>query len=253
MTNILLVIIAIYLSIGVYLYITQRSHLYFPTKAVSHNHDTIQISNGGETIEVIVVNPGQKKALLYFGGNAEVVADGAEVFESRLIDHTTYLVEYRGYGHSTGTPTQAGIVSDGLKIYDTISPKHKQISLFGRSIGTGVAMQVASQRVVSQMALITPYDSITALAKKRYPIYPMEWLLKDKYDSFSLAPHIVADTIILIASDDTLVPKKHAYRLESAFAPELVSAIEIADSTHANIADTQQYTELLDEFFHKGE
>ena len=253
MTNIILSIIAIYISIGIYLYIRQRVYLYFPTKPVSHTHKTMQITNDGEVINIVVVNPDRRKALLYFGGNAEVVADGAEVFESKLEDYTTYLIEYRGYGESSGSPTQSGIVSDGVEIYDLISPNHEEISLFGRSIGTGVAMQVANKRDVVKIALITPYDSITALAQERYPIYPMEWLLKDKYDSLSIAPSIKADTIILIASDDTVVPKQHAYRLSSAFDSDYLSVVEIADTTHANIADTKQYTELLDEFFHKGD
>jgi len=211
----------------------------------------MQLSNQGEQINIIITNPGKDKALLYWGGNNEPAAEGAEVFAKELPEYTTYLIEYRGYGDSSGTPTQEGIFSDALKLYDTVRSKHRTVSLFGRSLGTGVASYVASKRNTDKLALITPYDSIESVARDRYPIFPLSLLVKDKYDSLGRVPQIKAKTIILIAQNDTVVPNKHAYALAKAFPPAQVEVHEIQDCHHNNIAQTASYHQLLKVFFNE--
>ncbi len=249
MINILIIAVLLYVVIGTYLYINQRSFLYFPSEAVEHVYERKVFQNDGESISVIVVNPGKDKALLYFGGNGEIVASGADVFERELSEYTTYMVDYRGYGQSSGEPTQRGIFSDALHIFDEISKEHALVSLFGRSLGTGVASFIASHRTVDKLALITPFDSIQSVAQGRFPLYPMSILSKDKYDSIGRVPDIKAETIVLIASDDTVVPLKHARRLVEAFPPSQVKAVTINATEHNNIAYTVEYTEVLREFF----
>ena len=249
----LLILLLLYLTAGVLLYLKQRDLLYFPSAPVAHNHQTLILENEGERITVTITNPGRDKALLYWGGNGEAVAAGADVFATQLPEYTTYLVDYRGYGNSTGTPTEAGILSDALALYDTVRSQYHSISLFGRSLGTGVACYVASEREADKLALITPYDSIESVARDRYPIFPLSLLVKDKYDSLSRVPKIKAKTIILIAEHDTVVPKAHAYRLASAFPTAQVEVHEIAGAHHNDIAGTPAYHQLLDRFFNKEE
>ena len=249
MINLLIVIFVAYVAIGVFLYINQRSFLYFPSQVVEHNYQKMLFQNEGESISVVVVNPGKDRALLYFGGNGEAVAAGAPVFEEMLAEYTTYMVDYRGYGQSSGEPTQRAIFSDALHIFDEIEPKHSSMNLFGRSLGSGVAVFVASKRTVSKLALITPYDSIQSVAQGRFPLYPMSILFKDKYDSISRVSDIKADTIVLIASDDSVVPPKHAHRLVAAFPKAQIKSIVIDGAEHNNIAYTIEYHEALTEFF----
>jgi len=248
-TAIILMPILIYIAMGIYLYLRQRSFLYFPTKPVEHTHEVEVFQNGGESIHVIVVNPNRGRALLYFGGNAEAVALGAQAFASKLTHYTTYLVEYRGYGDSSGKPTQKALLSDALHIYDMISHRHRWISLFGRSLGTGVASLVAARREIDRMALITPFDSIESVAQDRFVLYPMSILLEDTYDSIGQVPKIEADTIILIASDDKVVPPEHAQRLAEAYPSSQIETVVIDHTEHHNIADTQEYDEVLGRFF----
>jgi len=248
---ILLALLIVYLAAGLLLYLKQRDLLYFPSEPVEHTYDTMTITNEGEQINITITNPGRDKALLYWGGNGEAVAAGADVFERELPHYTTYLVDYRGYGRSSGEPTEAGILSDALAIYDQIKPQHQNITLFGRSLGTGVASYVASQRVADKLVLITPYDSIEAVARDRYSIFPLSWLVKDKYDSLSRVPQIKASTIILIAEYDTVVPKQHAYKLAAAFPKKQVEVHEIAGSHHNDIANTPEYHQFLDRFLNE--
>ena len=245
----LLVLLLLYLAATAWLYLNQRKLLYFPSPAIETDYKQMTIRNGKEQIHITITNPDQPHALLYWGGNGEAVAAGAEVFAKALPHYSTYLIDYRGYGRSSGTPTEAGIFSDALVIYDTIKAKHQDISLFGRSLGTGVACYVASQRAAEKLVLITPYDSIKNVAKDRYPIFPLSLLVKDKYDSLSRVPQIKAETIILIAEHDTVVPKHHAYTLAEAFPKDQVQTHEIKGSHHNDIADTSDYYTILRAFF----
>jgi len=250
-TLLLLALLIAYLLAALFLYLKQRRMLYFPSAPVEHTYPSMILENQGEKITVTITNPGQDKALLYWGGNGEAVAAGAEVFAKALPGYTTYLVDYRGYGRSTGTPTEAGLLSDALALYDHIQPKHQSISLFGRSLGTGVASYVASEREADKLVLITPYDSIESIARDRYPIFPLSLLVKDKYDSLSRVPKIKAHTLILIAEHDTVVPKQHAYKLAAAFPKAQVEVHEIAGAHHNDIAQTAAYHQLLDQFLNK--
>jgi pimeloyl-ACP methyl ester carboxylesterase len=248
---ILLALLIAYLIAALLLYIKQRDLLYFPSAPVAHSYETLTLTNQGEQIAITVTNPGKEKALLYWGGNGEAVAAGAAIFEKELPDYSTYLVDYRGYGRSTGIPTEEGILSDALALYDYIRTKHQSISLFGRSLGTGVACYVASQREAKKLILITPYDSIESVARDRYWMFPLSLLVKDKYDSLSCAPEIKSEILILIAEHDTVVPKRHAYTLSAAFPASRITVEEIPGSHHNDIADTVAYHQLLDHFLHE--
>ena len=180
--------------------------MYFPTAKAAHTFQLEQFSVDNETIDVVVLNKGKHKAILYFGGNGESVAGSAPHFIKIFPDHTVYLVNYRGYGGSTGNPTEQALYSDALFIYDKISKKHKNISVIGRSLGTGVATFLASKRAITKMILVTPYDSFQNLAQQQYPIYPISFLLKDKYNSSSRVKDINSATLIILAEHDSVIP-----------------------------------------------
>ncbi len=248
---ILLALLIVYLIAALLLYIKQRDLLYFPSAPVEHSYETMTLSNQGEQISITITNPGKDKALIYWGGNGEAVAAGAAIFEKELPDYSTYLVDYRGYGRSTGTPTEAGILSDALVLYDRIKGQHHSISLFGRSLGSGVACFVAAEREVDRLVLITPYDSVESIARDRYPFFPLSLMIKDKYDSLRSVPHIKAKTIMLIAENDTMIPKRHAYHLAAQFPKDQITVHEIQGCHHNNIAETEAYHSILKEFFNE--
>jgi hypothetical protein len=122
-----------YICIAGLLYIFQRDLLYFPTEKYEHPFEQISVSSQGETIEVIILNKGRSRALIYFGGNGEAVVANAEEFSSNFSDVTIYLINYRGYGGSTGKPTESGNYADALAVYDHVNKEHSQLSVAGRS------------------------------------------------------------------------------------------------------------------------
>ena len=172
-------ILIIYILIGLLIYIFQRELIYFPTKKISHSFEKIQLENKNETIEVIVLNPKKDEAIIYCGGNAEAVIHNTEFFLTEFPSKTLYLLNYRGYGGSSGSPTEKGIFSDVLFLFDKIQKNHTKIHAMGRSLGTGVVTYLASKRNIDKLILVSPYDSIRSIAQNRFPIYPIFLLLKD--------------------------------------------------------------------------
>ena len=248
MGKIMIYLILFYVLIGVLLFLLQRTFLYFPTEKIPHSYDQEDISNENETIEVIVLNRGKNKALLYFGGNAEPVIYNAADFLKAFPLHTIYLFNYRGYGGSSGRPTEKGIYSDALVLFDKVQNRHSKISVIGRSLGSGVATYLASTRSIEKLILITPYDSIKSVAQSKFFIYPMSLLLKDKFDSISRVKHIQAQTIAIVAQNDNIIPNKHSFRLISEFPSNQITVRVIADSDHNDISDKPEYYNFLKAF-----
>ena len=241
--------VLIYFLVGVMLFSSQRKFLYFPTEKIPHSFDQEIIFSGNETIEVIVLNKGKKDALLYFGGNAEPVIYNAADFLKAFPFHTVYLFNYRGYGGSSGQPTEKGIYSDALIVFDRVEKRHSKISVIGRSLGSGVATYLASERSIEKLALITPFDSIKNVAQSKFFIYPMFLLLKDKYDSFSRVKHIKAATIAIVAENDNVIPNKRSFRLINEFPSDQITVKIITGSGHNDLSEKPEYYNYLKAFF----
>lgn len=243
-----LLAVALYLISAAFLFVTQRSFLYFPTAKYPHSLPIEQFSNDGELIDVILLNGGEEKAIIYFAGNAESVAHSAPSFAEVFPNHSLYLVNYRGYGGSTGSPSEKAFYSDALYIYDSLAKRHSSVSVIGRSIGTGVATFLASNRTIEKMALITPYDSIQRIAQDRYPIFPINMLLKDKFDSIGRVAQITAETLIILAEQDSVIPARYSARLIAAFPEQQLSTKTILAAGHDSLTNTQEYYFLLQNF-----
>ena len=244
----LTVLLVAYLGLGSLLYINQRSILYYPTPKVEHPFKELTFKNESESIIVIVLNEGKSKAILYFGGNGEAVAGNATDFEFLFPAHTVYLVNYRGYGGSTGVPKERGIYSDALYIFDKIKQNHDAVSVIGRSLGSGVATLVASARELDKLILVTPFDSVQNIAQDSFPIFPVSLLIKDKYDSLSRVKDIRVPTLILIAEFDEVIGRKYSMRLADAFNPEQLTLEVIRGAGHNTISFNERYGPLLKAF-----
>lgn len=226
----------------------QRSFLYFPTPPIHHGMKEITVDVKDASLKVIVLNEGHENAIVYFGGNGETVALNTPDFEKQYKDYTVYLVNYRGYGGSSGSPTEKALYDDALLIYDRFKQYHKEIAVFGRSLGSGVATYVASQRNVKKLVLITPYDSVQSIAEERFPIYPISWVLLDKFDSIQRAPDIHSDVLILMGDQDEVISNQHSIRLAKAFPKNEVVIERFSGVGHNNIHEAQRYFSLIKSF-----
>lgn len=144
------------------------------------------------------------------------------------------MLAYRGYSGSTGRPTETNIVADALMAYDTLdgfTPRESKIIVYGESLGTGVAVQVAAKRRPDGMVLESPFSSAADVAAHLYPFLPVYWLLKDRFESMSYISEVKAPLLVLQGGRDTIVPPKLGRKLfAAASGPKLTYLIE--DATH---------------------
>lgn len=250
LTVFVLGLVLVYAAVCLFTYLRQRQLIYFPTAPYDAiDLSPIWIESDGERLKLWALNPGRDQAIVYFGGNAEQPLYGREMFESALDAYTVYLLNYRGYGGSSGSPDEAGFLADGLNVFDEVAPRHHGVSLIGRSIGSAVATYVAARRPVARLALVTPMDSLEALARRYYPLLPVSLLLKDRFRAVDSAPLVTAETLVLIAGDDEIVPYENSRRLVDALdsAPVTVSVLD--HQGHNTIGHTPDYAEALRGFF----
>ncbi len=251
--SILPISIITYFVLGIFLFLGQDNLLYFPTSQIKHNYNEEIFLNDDISIMTTVLNIGNENAIIYFGGNAEIVEHDADKFSNIFAKHTVYLVNYRGYGGSTGKPSEHGIYSDAIHIYDKIKSKYKTISVIGRSLGSGVATLLASKREIDKLVLITPFDSIQNVAQKKLPFYPISVLLRDRYDSIGRVELIKAKTLIITAQKDQVIDKEHSENLIAEFPPSQVRTIIIKDVGHNTISNSESYYKWLKEFINSME
>ncbi|HTN29034.1 MAG TPA: alpha/beta fold hydrolase [Burkholderiales bacterium] len=189
---------------------------------------TINAADGAKLHGWLVKPTGVERAplVLYYGGNAEEVSHMLEAVGDTVRGDTPgvawLLVNYRGYGASEGSPSQVSLVADALAQYDyaTALPNMdvQRIFVFGRSLGSGVAVQLAAHRPVRGVILVSPYDSLAAVAKRYYWYLPVDWMLKHRFDSIGAAPQMKQPLLCLIAERDDVIPPEHAERLFAAWA-----------------------------------
>lgn len=228
--------------------------MYFPTPKIHHDFDEIIFSNQGENLNIIVLNKNKQKAILYFGGNSESVVINADKFSEIFPEHTVYLFNYRGYGGSTGKPGEKENYADADALYEFLKNQYTDISVMGRSLGSGVATYLASVKHIEKLVLITPYDSIQSVAQMRFPIHPMSLLLKDKYNSAIKAKDVKAETMILIAEHDETIKLERTHGLIEAFAKSHAAKISpiisktIKNAGHNSILESERYYRLLRDF-----
>lgn len=260
------VLIAIPLLLYPLLYFMQERLLFMPPKMDNDVLDWIKV-NSPQTEEVrittpdnvilhgwLVKNSQEEKSplLIYFGGNGDEVS-GLVTIADRFMGWSLLLMNYRGYGLSGGSPTETHLFNDALHVYDHFShnpaiDNHRVVAM-GRSLGTGVAVYLASQRPLKGLILISPYDSVRNIAQNIYPYVPVSWLLKHPFDAKSLAPSIKAPMLALIAEADTIIPPARAFALLEAWDGTTYHQV-IKNVGHNNITNDPSCWEHITTFLH---
>lgn len=199
-------------------------------------------------------HPSEKEeaTILVFHGNGDAAilqtAKGAALAEQGF---GVLLVEYRGYPGSSGKPSETGLLIDGKAAYDfIINEKEQPIGLYAHSLGTGVAVNLATKRDVYSVVLESPFDSLLAVAQDRMPWLPVGLLLKHKFRSDLLIKDVKAPLLIMHGDQDTVVPIKHGRRLHN-FASSTAVFEEIKNAGHNDLAHYETLKRAI-EFFKQG-
>lgn len=256
MRNLLIVLLLpllAYLALCALMYFGQRSQIYFPVRESDPPAASAirQATDDGVELKIWVVPRPGPRALLYFGGNAEDVAGNLPAFAAAFPAHSLYLVNYRGYGGSTGSPSEAALQADAIAIYDDLRGRHPEISVIGRSLGSGVAVHLASLRDVHRLVLVTPFDSLVNVAREHFRYLPVGWLMRERYESANRVPAVRAPTLVVIAGADEIVPRARAAALVAAFPASQVRSEVLPGATHNGLDRMPQYLERIEEFLAK--
>jgi uncharacterized protein len=231
----------IYLALCLGLFLAQRSFIYYPQpRSASDKTPTFTLDLGGERL-LIATRPAGPEAVIYFGGNAEDVSRGIPTLADAFPDRSLYTMNYRGYGGSTGSPSENVLVADALALFDHVQADHPKIVVIGRSLGSGVAVQIASQRPVERLVLITPYDSLLTIAAGQFGFFPLRWLMLDKFESWRYAPKVTAPTRLIAAQNDEVIPLASTQALYKHFPQSVATLTMISGVGHNTISESPEY------------
>jgi pimeloyl-ACP methyl ester carboxylesterase len=236
----------LYLAACAFLYSQQRHLLYYPTRLPpGAEAGTRPLRATGPRVLVSTREVAGEQAVVYFGGNGEEVSRSLPLLQAAFPGRALYLLHYRGYSGSEGSPTEAGLVADAFELFDQVHARHAQVTVIGRSLGSGLAVHVASQRPAAQLVLVTPYDSIVGVAAEQYPFMPVSLLMQDRYESFRYAPKVRAPTHIIAAARDEIIPRASTEQLLGRFAPGVARMTVVDGVGHNSISSDARYLALL--------
>ncbi|HTY40718.1 MAG TPA: alpha/beta fold hydrolase [Thermoanaerobaculia bacterium] len=218
-------LVAAFVLVVAFLVLRQDRLLYFPSRRLASS----PVDHGLEAADLSVVTDDSvrlygwwirgagQRVLLYFPGNAGNVADRLERAK-RLHDRLgldVFLVDYRGYGRSEGSPSEDGLRRDGRAIYRTAIEagfRPDQIVVFGESLGAAVAIDLAARWACAGLVLETPFLSVREVARVHYPFVP-SWLVRNAFDNGSRIADVGVPKLFFVAERDEVVPAAQGRRL----------------------------------------
>lgn len=240
------VVALVYLGLCAALFVFQRSLIYFPQpRSLASRAATITLPIDGGRVLVTARPHIGPNALLYFGGNAEDVSYSLPSLSNAFPDHAVYLLHYRGYGGSSGKPSEAALFADALALFDRIRTDHQNIVVVGRSLGSTVALYLASLRPVARLVLVTPFDSMQDLAARQFPYFPVRWLMLDRFESWKYATQVTAPTLVVAAEHDEFIPRSSTELLTTRFRGGVAALKVVAGTRHNTISESPEYIPLL--------
>ncbi|MFO0388484.1 MAG: alpha/beta hydrolase [Alphaproteobacteria bacterium] len=245
MSKIIIAVIVIYFCVLAAMYLLQRRLLFLPEKHIlapaeyglEGFEESIGVASDGYDIQLWFKKaaPGMP-TIMYFHGNAANLANRAGTFKSFTNKGFGILaLSYRGYGKSTGTPTERGLYRDAraaityLQFEFNVPMNH--IILYGESLGSGVAVHMAKEYRPAGVVLEAPYTSVANRAAEIYFYIPVHLLIKDKFDSLSKIVGIKSPVLVIHGEKDSTIPASHGRAILAA-APEPKKGIFFADKGH---------------------
>jgi uncharacterized protein len=260
----ILVTAALVFLVGLYFF--SRKLLYFPVSITPERLADINARIPEvEEIQILV----EKKVILhgwllqkdlaglptifYFGGNAEEVSLNLEDYAAN-VSANVVLVNYRGYGLSTGSTAEYHLKSDALAIYDYLADRFDldpvRCAAWGRSLGSSIAAHLVLERGLGRLILTCPFDSIQDVAAAYYPSWLVNLVLQDRHRTIDFAPRITSPTLVLAAADDEVIPFRHTRKLyDSLTCPKQL--VPIAGAGHNTISAFAAYFDAVNVFLQK--
>jgi uncharacterized protein len=185
--------------------------------------------------------------ILYFHGNTRSIKGWAKYSaDFYRYNYDVVLIDYRGFGKSTGRRTERGMIKDMQFVYDTLLAQYPEdhLIIYGRSMGSGFATRLASDNHPRYLILDAPYYSFWRVVERYLPFLPLQFVLRFKLRSDQWIPNVVCPVYILHGTKDRLIPIRHSEKLRT-LNPERVTLIRIEGGRHNNLPDFPEYHNFI--------
>ncbi len=244
----LIIVIVGYGGLLALMTVFQRKLMYFPDPArtapalagLPQAEEVHLTSSDGEKLIAWQVAPrGDRPVVLYFQGNAGGLDLRVGRFKWLIADGTGLLaLNYRGYGGSSGSPSEAGLIRDAVAAYDFAAARYQpaRLVLWGESLGTAVAIALAAGHKVGGLILDAPFTSAADVGAAVYPFVPVRWLIKDSWRSDRRIAQVKAPILVLHGERDRVVPIRFGERL-FALANEPKRMVRFPTGNHVDLDD----------------
>ena len=255
----LLIVIGVYLLISVLLYFLQDYFLFKPEKLPKefqfyYDNQEIEEYNvetrDGATINGLRFRSKNPKGVVFYlkGNSKSIKGWGKFAVDFTRHGYDVIMVDYRGFGKSTGRRTQKAVKRDMQVIYDKIREKvsERYIILYGRSMGSGFAAKLASMNNPRMLILDAPYYSLSKVAKKFIPFMPLSLLIKFPMPTYKWLKYVNCPIHIIHGTDDRLIPYKTSVKL-SKIKPELTKLYTVIGGGHKDLNNFESYHRMLEE------
>lgn len=257
------IIIILYCMLGSILYWLQEKLLFHPipvsanstyhfTQAFTEATITVDEQTKFNIVQFTVPDSLRKGIVLYFHGNRENVNHYAEfAINFTRNRYEVWMPDYPGFGKSTGTLSERGMYEEALQVYKLARTKYKpeQIIIYGKSVGNGVAAQLASIRDCKKLILETPYYSLTSLIRILFWMYPVDLLLHYKLPVREYLTKVTAPITIFHGTEDGVIPYRNASRLKEVLKPT-DEFITIEGGSHNDLNGFALMQKKLDSLLH---
>ncbi len=256
---IVLLILGVYFTISVLLYFLQDYLMFKPEKLPKdfqffyENQETEEynvVTRDGATINGLRFKVSQPKGIVFYlkGNSKSIKGWGKYAVDFTRHGYEVLMVDYRGFGKSTGRRTQKAIKRDLQLVYDKIKEKveERYIILYGRSLGSGFATKLASMNDPKMLILDAPYYSLSKVAKKYIPFMPLSLLIKFPMPTYKWMKYVNCPVHILHGTDDKLIPYRTSVKL-SKIKPKSTRLYTIIGGGHKNLNTFESYHKMLGE------
>lgn len=256
MNSTLAYIIFGYLALLIIIYLVQEKFIFKPEKL----HAGFQFKYDVPFKELFFdVKPGvringlhffreaPKGLILYFHGNTRSIKGWARYAKDFYrYDYDVVMVDYRGFGKSTGKRSEEDLLSDMQFVYETLMQQYKQehLIVYGRSIGSGFAAKLASDNNPRYLILDAPYYSFTEIMERYLPILPVRWVIRYRLRTDKWIMHVKCHTYILHGTKDRLIPISNSEKLQ-ALNPRKITLIRIEGGSHNNLPSFPEYHNFI--------
>jgi fermentation-respiration switch protein FrsA (DUF1100 family) len=245
-TAITLLLFYVIVTAGIYFF--QRNFLYFPTSiytalpqpGINPKLSEIDVTTqDGLNLKNWYAERGDKPfVIVFFHGNADSLRSAAPLADHFISSGYGYLLaEYRGYSGMPGSPTEDGLYADAraaIKHLMASGIQEHEIIFMGHSLGTGVAVQMATEFKAAGLILLAPYMSMAKMAQIRFPFIPAEMLTKDRFESFEKIGGINMPLLLIHGGSDIVVPTQEGLSLFE-MAKEPKTKLIIPSAGHTNL------------------